>query len=119
MATIGTVNVGAFGLPDRQPRTRRTSHGMDAAGGTRMLNLGAKTREIVVILRRKTATVIADLETFLFANETANITITPDSHVDLGAGAGVAITTKWIDARFDPSPFRYQAWDVTLVFRKV
>ena len=118
MATIGTVDVGAFALPDGQPRIRRASVGTDAVGDVHVVKIGTNLRDLKIILRHKTNAVLAALEAYLWDNETQNITITPDSHVDLGAGTGAAVTGKWMDPDLNPLKVTHDAWDITLTFRR-
>ena len=118
MASIGTVDVGAFGLPDDEPRMRRTTVGTDAAGGVHALKINTNLRDIAIILRHKTSAVMASLEIFMWANEAVDITITPDAHVDLGNGAGTAITAKWMDGGFNLKKVTHDAWDIVLTFRR-
>lgn len=117
--TIGTVDMGLAALPEQDPRRRRTTTGIDAAGTTRALNVGAKVREIVLVFRRKTLAKIQELETFLFTNDAATIAITPDAHIDLGNGNGTVVNAKWIDDEFTPIKQSHENWMITLKFRKI
>jgi hypothetical protein len=50
---------------------------------------------------------------------TYQLTIAPDSHVDLGAGAGVSITAQWIDSSFEFTKTTHDAWSGILNFVRV
>jgi hypothetical protein len=47
------------------------------------------------------------------------VTIDPDAHIDLGAGAGVAITAQWIDPEFNFQKGNHDFWSGVLNFMKI
>ncbi len=57
--------------------------------------------------------------TFSVDSLTDQLTIAPDSHIDLGAGAGIPITAQWIDPSFNFTKSSHDAWFGTLTFMRV
>jgi hypothetical protein len=57
--------------------------------------------------------------TISIATLTDQLTIVPDSHIDLGNGAGVFIVAQWLDTSFDFTKNNHDSWNGTLTFFKV
>jgi len=57
--------------------------------------------------------------TFSVDSLTDQLTIAPDSHIDLGAGAGVPVTAQWIDQSFNFTKSSHDAWFGILNFMRV
>ena len=119
MATIAGVDVGAFSLPENDTRRQQRTLGEAWDGSFQFYKFGSSRRVITIPLRHKTTTVKDSLATALEADANYQVSIDPDSHVDLGGGAGTAITAQWIDTEFNAVKVNHDAWDIQLNFIKV
>ena len=116
---IAGVDVGFASLPEEDDRQQRRTLGEAWDGSFQFYKFGSSRRVIPIILRRKTTTLKNSLATALEADANYQVTLDPDSHVDLGGGAGTAITGQWIDERFHAVKVGHDAWDIQLNFVKV
>ena len=116
---IAGVDVGFASLPENDTRQQRVTLGEAWDGSFQFYKFGSSRRVIPIILRRKTTTLKNSLATALEADANYQVTLDPDSHVDLGAGAGTAITGQWIDAEFNATKVDHDAWDIQMNFVKV
>ena len=119
MAEIAGVDIGAFALPENDTRQQQVTLGEAWDNSFQFYKFGASRRVITIPLRNKTTAVKNSLATALEADANYQVTIDPDSHIDLGAGAGTAITAQWIDSEFNAVKTNHDAWSITLNFVRV
>ena len=118
MATIAAVTV-TFALPENDTREQNVSLGHAQDLTWKYLKYAASTRRITIPLNGLTTTVKDALATALEADADGCVTIDPDSHVNLGAGAGTAITAQWIDKAFEFTKTNHDSWSGVLNFIRV
>ena len=119
MATIAGVEVGGFALPENDSRQQNVSIGQAADATFQFRKFRTSDRLITIILKRKSTTIKDNLGTALEADADYNVSIDPDSPVDLGGGAGVAINAQWVDKQFNAVKVTHDAWDITLNFVRI
>lgn len=119
MATIAGRNVGAFRLPENDSRQQNVSVGQAADGSFKFYKFRASDRLITIVLVNKTTTLKNLIGSDLEGDADYTIAIVPDSHVDLGAGAGTSINAKWIDRQFNAVKVTHDSWTITLNFIRV
>ena len=119
MATIAGVDVGAFSLPENDTRRQQRTLGEAWDGSFQFYKFGASKRIITIILHGKTTAKKDELATALEADANYQVAIDPDSHVDLGGGAGTAITGQWLDDEFNATKGDHDFWDIIMNFQKV
>jgi hypothetical protein len=115
MATIAGVTL-TFALPENDTRRQNTTLGQAQDLTWKFFKHGASDRMISIPLHGLTTTVKDSLATALEADADGNVTIAPDSHVDLGAGAGTSITGQWIDPVFEFAKNIHDSWSGVLNF---
>ncbi len=118
MATIFGVTV-TFALPENDTRQQNRSIGRAHDGTIKVNKFRGSDRIIVIPLRGLTETVKESLATALEGAANFQGTIAPDSHVNLGAGAGTSITAQWLDNAFDFTKNKHDSWDGTLTFQRL
>lgn len=121
--TIGyggtTHDCGAMGMPEEDGRIGRVSIGVSQSGAVSVRDMGEE-KVLTLSLKKKTDTLRGNLWSLLDGNRSVAFTLTPDAHIDFGGGTGVAVTGYWMNQRDPRWAVRdsYNAWDITLVFRK-
>ena len=118
MAQIAGQTV-TFALPENDTRAQNVSVGQAADGSFKFYKFRASDRIISIPLRGLTTSLKDSLASALEADADYTVAIAPDSHVDLGGGAGVSINAKWIDKQFNAIKERHNFWSVTLNFVRV
>lgn len=113
---ISTVSTGAWGLPEDDTRRQNVSIGQAASGAVKFYKFRASDRTFTIILKSKTGTIKDALATALEGDADYTVLVHPDTHVDVGGGAGVEVNAKWIDPVFRAVKVNHEAWDITLNF---
>jgi hypothetical protein len=118
MATIASVDCGGMGLPETDGRKLQRSIGFDASGGITIKKFRDPDKTFQFTLRGKSTTVKNNLATALLAAQTTTVAITPDSHIDLGNGAGTLVNAYWLGPDLDQwVKDAHDAWTIPLVFK--
>lgn len=118
MASIAGVSVGAFELPEVDGRVLHRSLGVAWSGTMKVKKFRNPSRDIVIHLRAKSDSTVSSLATALLAAQHTTVAIAPDSHVNLGNGAGSTVNAYWIDEDMKTwQKNNHNAWDIRLTFR--
>lgn len=118
MATIAGVDCGGMGLPETDGRVLQRSIGTNAAGGLKIKKFRDPDSTFQFTLRGKTTTVKDNLATALLAAQTTTVAITPDSHINLGNGAGTLVNAYWLGPDLNQwVKDAHDAWTIPLIFR--
>ena len=115
MATIAGVTV-TFALPENDTRKQNDAHIQAADGTFKYYKYRTSDRLLAIPLRGMSTTTKNSLVSALEGDADKSVTIAPDSHVDLGGGAGTNVTARWIDPVFDARKTNNEKWDVDLSF---
>lgn len=117
---VAGVDMGGVQLvPDR--RRQNTSVGVAASGTLKFTKFRASDRIVSLRFVNKSTTLKDSLGAALEADADYSVTLDPDTdtHIDLGGGAGVSITAKWIDGEFNATPVTFNSWTIEANFIKV
>ena len=115
MATIAGQTV-TFALPENDDRKQNDVHLQAADGTFKYYKYRTSDRILTIPLRGLSTTAKNSLASALEGDADKSVTIAPDSHVDLGGGAGTSVTARWIDPVFAARKISHENWEVTLNF---
>lgn len=115
MATIAGVTV-TFALPENDTRQQLVTVGQSQDLSWKMFKYGVSNKIISIPIRGLTTTTKESLLDALEADANYQVTIAPDSQVDLGNGAGTSITAQWIDGVVDFKKTNHNFWEGVLNF---
>lgn len=114
-ATIAGRTV-TFGLPENDTRRQNVTLGEAWDGTFKFFKLRGSTKFITIPIRGLTTTNKEALLDDLEADANYQVNIVPDSHVDLGNGAGVLIVAQWIDRETNFVKTTHDFWSGSLSF---
>src|SRR3990167_1405863 len=115
MAQIAGQTV-TFGLPENDTRRQNVTLGQAWDGTFKFFKLRASDKFISIPIRGLTTANKESLLDALEADANYQVTIAPDSHVDLGNGAGTSIVAQWIDRETNFQKTTHDFWSGSLSF---
>ena len=117
--TIAGVETGPWAYPLPDERERHVSIGQATDGSYKQLSLGPTNRVITITLKGKGSVMMASLGDALDADADGVASLAPETHIDLGGGAGVAVNAQWLDGKFVATPDNYESWSTVLHFVRI
>lgn len=103
-------------MPENDTREQLVTTGQAQDLSWKMFKYGVSNKVISIPLKSLTTTTKESLLDALEADANYQVTIAPDSHVDLGNGAGTSIVAMWVDKIPNFIKNTHNSWDGVLNF---